>query len=243
MPALRRSLVLSLAAAAALWTSSSPAANAPAGGGDTSLMFAARNISNPGANLYLYYTFSTQGVDFKKGDTLDYDLYLAKSNPSTAGGIDVDTVGNVSLRDTKTEDQNHLLAHPGTELPKASGHWYHRTISLDKLADRHATKWNVVAEGDARGGYIQFVDNVIVTHADGSKDVIYDNGEPAARTMAQKEGYSQSVLLKTVDRASIKDDADMAKFNDNELKRFALQSSLDGVRGEIELARKIADRV
>src|SRR3954452_3409738 len=101
MTVLRRSLILSLAAAAVLWTSHSPAANTPAaaGGADTCLMFAARNISNPGANLYLYYTFSTKGVAFKKGDTLDYDLYLAKSNPSTAGGIDVDPAGNVSLRD------------------------------------------------------------------------------------------------------------------------------------------------
>src|SRR4051794_34507389 len=121
MIALRRSLALSLAAAAALWTSSAPAANAPAGGGDTCLMFAARNISNPGANLYLYYTFSTKNVDLKKGDVLGYDLYLAKSTPSPAGGIDFDTGNGRDLRDSKAQDQDKLLAHPGTDLPKAVG--------------------------------------------------------------------------------------------------------------------------
>lgn len=222
------------------------AAEAPvgaAGGGDTCLMFAARNISKPGANFYLYYTFSTKGVEIRKGDVLEYDLYVAKSNPSAAGGIDFDTDNGANLRDSHSEDQNRVAAHPNTAVTQASGHWYHRTINLDKMAGRHATKWNLVAEGDERGGYIQFVDNVVVTHADGTKETVYDNGEPAARAMAQKEGYSQSILLKPVGRASIKDDADMTKFFDAELKRFAIQSQLDEVRNEIELARKMADRV
>ncbi|HZZ44182.1 MAG TPA: glycoside hydrolase family 38 C-terminal domain-containing protein [Tepidisphaeraceae bacterium] len=234
-----RLMIVSLAAAAALCSTYAKGADASA---DTCLMFAARNISNPGPNFYLYYTFSNQGLDIKKGDVLEYDIYLSPTNPMAGGGIDFDTTGNVSLRDTQSEDQNHLRAHPNTSLPQATGHWYHREISLEKLVGRHATKWNLAAEGDQRGGYIQFFDNIDVAHADGTKSVIYDNGEPAARAMAQKEGYSQTVLLKPVDRALIKDGGDVTNVVDGELKRFALQSQLDEVRAEIELARKMADR-
>lgn len=230
-------LALTLAALLAVPTLS----RAQSAANDTCLMFAARNISNPGANFYLYYTFSTQKIPLQKGDQLSYDLYAAKSNPSPAAGLDIDT-DRGNLRDSNTNDTDNRSAHPNTALPQ--GKWVHRTIPLDKLDGQSTKKFNLVAEGDARGGYVYFVDNVLITNPSDPtrKFVIYDNGQPAARAMAQKEGYSQTVLLKPVDRAAITDDLDPATFVDAELKHFALQSRIDALRGELDISRKIADR-
>ena len=79
-------------------------------------MFVTRNISNPGPNFYLYYTFSVKRVDFRKrGCAREYDIYLAKFNPVPCGGIDITTLSD-TLRDTQVTDQNQLQeAHPEHE--------------------------------------------------------------------------------------------------------------------------------
>ena len=65
---------------------------------DTCLMFVTRNISNPGPNYFLYYAFSNRRVDIRKGDLLEYDIYLGKSNPEPCGGIDIETLeGNLPI--------------------------------------------------------------------------------------------------------------------------------------------------
>jgi alpha-mannosidase len=211
----------------------------PAG---TCLMFVARNISNPGPNFFLYYAFSGKRVDFRKGDVLEYDIYLAKSNPVPCGGIDIDTLSD-SLRDLGVTDQNQLSAHPATNLPAAVGHWYHREIPLDKLAGERARNWAVAAEGDIRGTYVQFFDHILVKHADGSQTIVYDGGPPAMHRILQKEGYSQAVVLKPVDRVAVKANVDLDSFVDSEVRYFALQGGLDDLRRQMELASKVADEL
>jgi alpha-mannosidase len=209
---------------------------------DTCLMFVARNISNPGPNFFLYYAFSGKRVDFRKGDVLEYDIYLSKSNPLPCGGIDVETLSD-SLRDSQVTDQNGLSAHPNTNLPQAMGHWYHRQIPLDKLAGQRARRWSVAAEGDTRGTYVQFYDHVVVQHANGSQTVIYSGGPAGMHEVLRKEGYSKSVILRPVDRAAVKDNVDLNSFVDAEVRQFSLQAKLDDLRGQIALADKVSQLV
>lgn len=208
---------------------------------DTCLLFVARNISSSGPNYFLYYTFSNKRVDIRKGDVLKYDIYLSKSNPEPCGGIDIETL-EVNLRDSGATDQNNLSAHPNTSLEPAIGHWYHREISLDKLVGQRARRWILGAEGDARGTYVQFVDNVLIARADGTKAEIYTNGPPTAHQVAMKEGYSKEVLLKPVPRAVVKDNVDLNTFVDAEVQHFAIAAKLDDLRAQIDLAKYISRR-
>ena len=59
----------------------------------------------------------------------------------------------------------------------------------------------------------------------------------------RKDGYSQNVVLKPVDRSAIKDNADVDSFLDSEMQQIALQAQLDRLRAQLELATKVAGRV
>jgi hypothetical protein len=206
-------------------------------------MFAASNIAKGGGNFYVYRTFSEQKVEIKPGDVLEYDVYLFAKNPQPVGGIDIDTSDGGYLRDSSSAvDQNKLRAHGDTQLEPAKGKWYHRKIPLDAIKGKQSARWNVVSEGDAAGVYVQFVDNVAVTRGDKSSVKIEPDDKLFDSSHLNKEGYSQYMLLKNVDRASIADGADLGKFVDKEMGRLGVKLKLDGLRGEMELARKMADR-
>ena len=208
---------------------------------NTCLLFAARNISTGNANFFFYCTFSKQTVAIAKGDLFEYDIFLPAGNPEAVGGVDFDFEDGGNFRDTRLPDQKKLECHPGMEIKPAVNKWYHRKIDISKLAGKHARDFKIVSEGDKAGLYVQFIDNVVITHADGKKDVIYQDGPPSTSAIAMKEGYSQHYILKPVERAKIESGANPSVF-DTELKRLQVQSKLDEVRSEIELARKIASR-
>src|SRR4051794_30452027 len=135
---------------------------------DTCLMFAARNLAKGNGNFYVYCSFADDKVKIAPGDALEYDVYLDPANPMPRGGIDVDVDGNHdSLRDTPAVDQNKLRAHGDADLSRAAGKWYHRRIALDPIAGHTTRDWNLVFEGDKPGRYIQFIDDIMVTRADG----------------------------------------------------------------------------
>jgi alpha-mannosidase len=207
---------------------------------DTCLMFAARNIAKGNANFFLYVTFAKERIAISSGDSLEYDIFLSATNPTPTGGVDFETEMG-GFRDVRLPDQNGASSHPGIELPAAKRKWYHRKIDLTKLAGRHAHNFKLVEEGDSPGLYVQFVDNVVITHADGTKDIVYQDGAPAMSKIAMKEGYSQYYILKPVERTKIVDGVDPAVI-DGEVKKFQIQAKLDDVRAEIELARKVATR-
>lgn len=216
--------------------------NQGSGAKDTCLMFVARNISTPGDNFFLYEKFSNRRMKIKKGDVLEYDIYLAQSNPIAGGAIDIET-NSGNLRDSGSMDQNGLLAHPDTILKQAVGKWYHREIPLDKLAGQRAQQWSIAAEGDARGTYIEFFDNVLVKHTDGSSTVIYANGRAPAHQILMKNGYSKSVVLKPVARAEVADNVDLTRFIDVQVQQFLLRDKLDDLRDQLALADSAAKQV
>jgi alpha-mannosidase len=208
---------------------------------DGCLMAVARNISSGSGNLYLYCVFSRQELMIQKGAVLEYDVYLAKQNPQPRGGIDIDT-DRGNLRDSAAIDQNKLRAHGDANLKRAVGKWYHRQISLDPIAGQKTIRWTVQSEGDKPGTYVQFIDNVAVTRADGSRVVIYDGGEAPEEEVTGKEGYSRYVMLKAVDRSSIIDNSDLSLLIKQQTESYSVKIQLEDLRTQIDLARQMADR-
>ncbi len=206
----------------------------------TCLMFAARNIAKGNGNFYIYCSFSKQKVDLVKGDALEYDVYLDKSDPNPQGGVDIDT-DRANLRDTHTLDQDKHESHGNTLLPEASGKWHHRRISLDALAGQSTKRFTAVFEGDKEGLYVQFIDNVTISRADGTEIVIYDGGEPPKDRWISKDGYSKRILFKAVPRASVVDGTDLKSLYENETKKMELEAQIEDLRSQIELAHKVAD--
>lgn len=179
------------------------AARAQAAPEDTCLMFAARNISNGGGNLYIYYVFSEQPVKIEAGDVLEYEVFLVPQQPSPVGGIEINFTDGANLRDSGAKDQEGIGTHGGNALPAAVGRWYRREIDLAPRAGLTVRTWDAVSEGDSPGLYVQFIDNVAVRRADGTRVVVYGNGPPPANRMDWKEGYSQEAVLRAVPRARV----------------------------------------
>lgn len=179
------------------------AAPAQPGGEDTCLLFVAKNISNGNGNLYIYYVFSEKPLKIEAGDVLEYDVFLYPQQPAPLGGIEINFADGANLRDSGAKDQNGIGSHGGNALPQAVGQWHRREIDLGGRAGLTTRTWDFVCEGDAPGLYIQFIDNVAVRRADGTRVAIYDNGPPPANRMDWKEGYSQSAVLRPVPRARV----------------------------------------
>ncbi len=142
---------------------------------DTCLMFVTRNIAKGNGNFYMYVNIEQAEIKLSPGDSFEYDIFLAATNPTPVGGIDFDT-DDANFRDTRTPDQSGIACHPGVDLAPAKGKWYHRKIDLSKFAGKHARNFKLVEEGDAPGLYVQFIDNIFITHANGTRDTIYENG-------------------------------------------------------------------
>jgi len=211
----------------------------PQNGADTCLMFAAQNIAKGSGNFFCYVQFSDQPVKIRKGDRLMYEVYLAPQNKEPKGGIDIDAEG-VSLRDSGALDQFGLRAHGDALLPQAVGKWCRRQISLDKLADHTANQWNLQFESDLPGTFVQFVDNVEVEHANGTKTTIYDSGQPKAKNLLIHEGYSHTFVLRPVSRDEVRNGADLNSLIGRETAASMRMAKLESARYELEIAAKIA---
>lgn len=210
---------------------------------DTCLMFMATNLAKGNGNFFIYYQFSSQRVKIEKGDTLEYDLYLDKSNPVEKGGVDFehDGPGRNSLRDSGSVDQNNQRAHGDSLLKDAVGKWKHRSINLDRLAGRTVTEWTLNFEGDPSGRYVQFVDNVVVKRADGSTVSIYTDGPPPAPKSQGRDGYSQVALCTPVERSQVTDGADLSSLIEQQAKRQVLLQQIADARKNLDLVRRIAE--
>jgi alpha-mannosidase len=209
---------------------------------DTCLMFGANNLANGGGNFFIYCTFSRAKFALRAGDVLEYEVYLNPTNPVVGGGIDFDT-DKANLRDSRSDDQSGINAHADAHLEPAKGKWYHRKIKLDKLAGQETRKWSIVFEGDAGGAYAQFIDNVAIVHGDGSRDVVYDNGEAPENPSSGREGYSRQVLLKAIPRSQITDGIDLMPVLAREMQNLLLKGKLNDLRAQVEIVYKFADKV
>jgi alpha-mannosidase len=170
----------------------------------TCLGIVSSNLAKGPDNFYGYYRFSDKKLLFKKGDVLVYDIFLDPKSPILKGGIDIDLSGALAMREHDFVDQNGIPAHGDGILTPAAGKWYTRRIALNTLSGLEAVSWNLVFEGDADGQYAQFVDDVHIERADGSRTNIYEGGMPHLHEVAFTNGYSNQPLIADVPRADVR---------------------------------------
>jgi alpha-mannosidase len=206
---------------------------------DQCLAFVSYNLARGNANFYTYYRFSDRRLTVRKGDRLSYRVFLDPKNPVAKGGVDVEFAdGGQALRDLPSFDQDGRRAHGDGDLSAAKGKWLQRTIPLDSAEGREAFSWNVNFEGDAYGRYVQFVDDVFVSHADGSQTMIYATGDPPARALLGTNGYTTKPGLVAVPSERVAEGADTEALVAGVAKLAEQQAQVAGVRSELELAKK-----
>ncbi len=209
---------------------------------DTCLLFAARCLAKGTGNFFMYYKFADDRVDIEAGDHLEYDVYLSLECPLMKGGIDAQLAGGGSLRDSGAVDDAGLRAHGDALLDKARGRWLHRVIDLAPIAGHTTDRWDLVFEGDAPGLYAQFVDEVAVVHADGSRHAIYANGKPSRDDIDWKEGYSQDARTAVVPRADVVEGEAVREVIDRELRVMRLASVVEERREELAYVIEVLRR-
>lgn len=209
----------------------------------TCLAFVATNLAKGNGNYYEYYRISRKAVKIQKGDVFVYSLLLDPKCPVAKGGLDIDFQDNGdALRDMGLVDQNGLRAHGDGVLTPAIGHWYTRRIPLSDATGRTTSAFEISSEGDTYGRYVQFIDNVFIEHADGTKTGIYDGGLPADRGLDIAEGYSKYPSCIAVDRAKVVDDQDLEPLIANAIEQSRRLQKIEEARQDIEFAKKFVAR-
>lgn len=209
-------------------------------GDDTALMLHAANISSPGGNYHLYYVVAEREVTIQEGDVLEYDIFLHGGNPSLKGGLDILCTDGTSLRDSGAVDAGGVRAHGDSLLEKARGAWQRRTISLAPLAGKTTNRIDVQFEGDERGDYVQFIDNIKITRSGPPPLIIYDNGQPPAARIDWRNGYSERAFCAPVDRERVTPGPALDAFVKNRMAKEELFRARESLRAEVELAKKFA---
>ena len=213
------------------------------GAGDRCIAFITTNLAKGKNNFYTYYRFAGTKLKVSEGDVLSYRVYLDPRNPEAKGGIDADFEdGGDSLRELGLKDDRGVRVHGDGDLSAARGVWVVRKIDLSPAKGRAIVSWNVNEEGDAPGKYVQFIDEVLVTHVGGSISVIYADGLPPSRALLGTDGYTHEPVCVAVESAKVKDGASL-----DDVIRSAEQigtrvKALDNARREVELARTFAER-
>src|SRR5256714_11940295 len=170
----------------------------------TCLAFISENLAKGNGNWYTYYKISERQITFRAGDKLEYDVFVDPRNPSPKGGLDVDfTDGSTALRDLGLSDQNSLRVHGDALLGPAAGQWYHREIRLDEVIGKTSSRWNAVFEGDEPGVYVQFLDNILVLHADRSTSPVYEGGASETHEIVSANGYTNFPACEPVDKSEL----------------------------------------
>lgn len=185
-------------------------ANRPAQTSNTCLAFLSENLAKGRQNFYTYFIFSDQRAEVREGDVLSYSIFLDPKNPVAKGGIDADfSDGGTPLRDLHLSDERGIDSHGDGLLTPAVGQWYERRIPLKGQAGRTFTLWRFAFEGDAFGKYVQWIDDLAIQHADGTRTPIYVDGPPVTRRLEMSDGYTKYPFCVVVDRSKVKPGADL----------------------------------
>jgi len=205
----------------------------------TCLAFIATNLAKGNGNFFEYYRISKKEVAIKNGDVFVYSIFLDPKCPVAKGGIDIDFQDNGNpLRDMGLVDQNGLRAHGDGLLTPAVGHWYTRRIPLSDAKGRTTADFEVNSEGDLYGRYTQFLDDVYIEHADGTKTVIYDGGLPADRGQDNASGYSQYPSCLAVDKSKVVEGQDLEPIIASAVELSQRLQKIEEARKDIEFAKK-----
>jgi alpha-mannosidase len=210
---------------------------------DRCLALIATNLAKGNGNWYTYERISDLHLKVKKGDVLSYRIFLDPRNPEPKGGVDADfTDHGKAIRDLKLTDEAGVLAHGDGDLAAAMGTWLSRRIDISAAAGREIESWSLTEEGDKDGRYAQFVDDIIITHADNSRTIIYEDGPTPAHAQTIVSGYSTQSVCVAIESSMIKNGApvDDAIALATELGKRA--AALSNIRREVALARQFAER-
>jgi len=119
------------------------------------------------------------------GQYLEYQIAMFSGNPTFKGAVDVVTEDGTTLRDSGTNDQNGINAHPSADLSEyARDNWYHRMISLDALAGKKIVGAMLATDSNEHlaGLFRAYVDNIQITEGDCALLAIYTDGEVVPMT-------------------------------------------------------------
>ena len=239
---MRSPIPLALAGLALCTPPTAWGAPARADGPDRCLAFITTNLAKGGGNWHTYYRFADTKLKVAEGDVLSYRAYLDPRNPEPKGGIDADFEdGAKPLRDLGMKDELGVRAHGDGDLSAATGKWLARRIDISAAKGRTIVAWTINEEGDKDGRYTQFIDDVVVMHADGTKTVIYADGVPPARMLLGTDGYTREPVCVAIDSSRVKDGAPLDDAIRSAEKLGQRFKSLDHARSEIDVARKFVE--
>ncbi len=209
----------------------------------TCLAFVATNLAKGNGNFYAYYRFSEQKVAIQDGDTFVYSVLLDPKCPVAKGGIDINFQDNgAPLRDMGLTDQNGILAHGDGILKPAMGHWYTRRIPLSDAKGRTTSSFEFQDEGDLDGRYAQFISDVYIEHANGTRTEVYSKGLPANRELDDAVGYSKNPTCLAVDKALVVEGQSLDELVANILAQGERMRKIEQARKDIEFAKKFLAR-
>jgi alpha-mannosidase len=221
-------------ALAALLPSFPPRATA-----DTCLAFVTSNLAHGRENFHTYFKFSDQRITVREGDVFVYSVFLDPKNPVAKGGVDIDFDDDKPpLRDTGLADEQGIRAHGDGVLTPAVGKWYGRRIPLKGQAGRTTTGWVVNFEGDEFGRYAQWIDDVAIEHADGTRTVVYAEGVPPTRQLLIANGYSKYPFCVVFDRDKVNDPTKIEPLVRQVEERGKRLAALENARKDIAMVRE-----
>lgn len=172
---------------------------------DTALFLGGVGLAR-GGNSYVYQPFSTREVTIQPGDTLEYDVFIPAKSTGASSGLDLTWTDNSNaMREWHVRDKDGADTHPNTVLERAREKWYHRVIPMDRFSGKTVATWSLVLEGDEPGPQMLFADNIGIRRADGEWVPVYENGPvPQRLEPLGTEGYSRRIMLRTVERSSVR---------------------------------------
>lgn len=221
----------------------------PAENVDRCLALFAENLSDGPGNWLVYIEISKSPYTFQKGDHLEYDIYLPGDSPELKGGVDFDFkekglpsefAAHPYAREHGFVDQNKLKLHGDAILTHAKDAWYHREFDLSRLAGVEVHRWNVHFEGDKKGKYVQFIDNVRITRDGKPVFTVYDNERDPEWSPRQNSGYSQKSMVATMPRAEVGDASKVGEAMARIERQFKLREARQQFRTEMDMAKKVA---
>lgn len=216
---------------------------------DRCLALFAENLADGPGNWLVYIQISKAPYTFQKGDHLEYDVRLPADSPELKGGVDVDFkhaglssefAARPYARDNGFVDQNKLKLHGDAILSEAKDAWYHRTFDLSRLSGVQVERWNVHFEGDKKGPYVQFIDNVRITRDGRTVLSVYDNERSPEWAVRQIDGYSRKSMVATLARADVADVTKIAEARGQAERKFKLRDAREQFRTEMDMARAVA---
>lgn len=210
---------------------------------DRCIAFVTTNLAKGKGNWYTYERFADKHLKVRDGDTLSYRIYLDPRNPEPKGSIDADFEDHgKALRDLKLQDDAGADAHGDGDMSAAKGKWVTRRIPLSSAKGRTIVSWTLAEESDKDGRYAFFVDDVVVTHADGKRTDIYTDGPVPSRAHAINNGYTNQPACVALDSSLIADGRPVEQAVTLAAELGKRTQALDDLRREVNLAQKFAQR-